>query len=95
MASLPAYNANALRKVDVLEELAVIKNAGKIYLTYSASDTGVNYCMGMLSVNEDADMLDSHMWQKKDTLCCNRMTARVSMLPDIIPLQKIMQEIPF
>ena len=40
-------------------------------------------------------MLDSHMWQKKDTLCCNRMTARVSMLPDIIPLQKIMQEIPF
>lgn len=49
----------------VNEGPAVIKNAGKIYLTYSASDTGVNYCMGMLSIDEDADMLDPRMWQKK------------------------------
>ena len=49
----------------VNEGPAVIKNAGRIYLTYSASDTGVNYCMGMLSVDEDADVLDPGMWQKK------------------------------
>ena len=49
----------------VNEGPAVIKNAGRIFLTYSASDTGVNYCMGMLSIDEDADMLDPRMWQKK------------------------------
>ncbi len=49
----------------VNEGPAVIKNAGKIYLTYSASDTGVNYCMGMLSIDEDGEILDPRAWQKK------------------------------
>lgn len=49
----------------VNEGPAVIKNAGKIYLTYSASDTGVNYCMGMLSIDEEAEILDPGAWQKK------------------------------
>lgn len=38
---------------------------GKIYLTYSASDTGINYCVGMLSVDEDADLLDPKQWRKE------------------------------
>ncbi len=38
---------------------------GKIYLTYSASDTGVNYCVGMMSVDEDADLLDPRQWKKE------------------------------
>lgn len=49
----------------VCEGPAVVKHEGKIYLTYSASDTGVNYCMGMLSIDEDADMLDPQMWSKR------------------------------
>ena len=44
---------------------AVIKRNGKIFLTYSASDTGIYYCMGMLSVDEDADLLDPRMWKKE------------------------------
>lgn len=48
----------------VNEGPAVIKHGGKIYLTFSASDTGVHYCMGMLSIEEDADVLDPHMWKK-------------------------------
>lgn len=48
----------------VNEGPAVLKHAGHIYLTYSASDTGVNYCMGMLSVSEDADPLDPANWTK-------------------------------
>ena len=36
----------------------------KIYLTYSASDTGVNYCMGMLSMDENQDVLDPANWKK-------------------------------
>ena len=49
----------------VNEGPAVIKRNGKIYLTYSASDTGINYCMGMLTADEDADLLDPLSWKKE------------------------------
>jgi len=49
----------------VNEGPAVIKNDGKIYLTYSASETGVDYCMGMLSVDEKDDLLDPSNWKKE------------------------------
>lgn len=49
----------------VNEGPAVLKKNGKIFLTYSASDTGVNYCMGMLSIDETGDMLDPAQWSKK------------------------------
>lgn len=49
----------------VNEGPSVIKHNGKIYLTYSASDTGVNYCMGMLTADEEADILDPRVWSKK------------------------------
>lgn len=49
----------------VNEGPAVLKHNGKIYLTYSASDTGVNYCMGMLCIDEKEDMLDPKKWSKK------------------------------
>lgn len=49
----------------VNEGPAVIKHNGRIYLTYSASDTGVNYCMGMMSISEDGDILDPRQWSKK------------------------------
>ena len=43
----------------------VLHSNGKIYLTYSASDTGINYCVGMLSIDEDADLLDPRQWKKE------------------------------
>ena len=49
----------------VNEGPAVIKRNGKIYLTYSASDTGVNYCMGMLTADENSDLLDPLSWKKE------------------------------
>lgn len=49
----------------VNEGPAVLKHNGRIFLTYSASDTGANYCMGMLSAEESADLLDPHMWNKR------------------------------
>ncbi len=49
----------------VNEGPAVIKRNGKIFLTYSASDTGANYCMGMLSADEDSDLLDPLSWKKE------------------------------
>lgn len=49
----------------VNEGPAVIKRNGKIYLTYSASDTSAAYCMGMLTADEGADMLDPRSWSKE------------------------------
>lgn len=49
----------------VNEGPAVIKNKGKIYLIYSASETGCCYCMGMLSVSEESDLLDRASWKKE------------------------------
>lgn len=49
----------------VNEGPAVVHNAGKIYLTYSASETGPEYCMGMLTADEDADLLDPRSWSKE------------------------------
>lgn len=48
----------------VNEGPAVIKNNGKIYLTFSASETGAAYCMGMLTADENADLLDPRSWEK-------------------------------
>jgi len=48
----------------VNEGPAVLKHEGRIFLTYSASDTGINYCMGMLSADADADLLDPRVWDK-------------------------------
>lgn len=49
----------------VNEGPAIIKKGGKIYLTYSASETGISYCLGMLTVSEEADLLDPRSWKKE------------------------------
>jgi GH43 family beta-xylosidase len=49
----------------VNEGPAVIKRNGKIFITYSASETGVPYCMGMLTADENADLLDPLSWRKE------------------------------
>jgi GH43 family beta-xylosidase len=49
----------------VNEGPAVIKRNGKIFLTYSASETGAPYCMGMLTADENSDLLDPLSWKKE------------------------------
>ncbi len=49
----------------VNEGPAVLKRNGKIFMTYSASETGVDYCMGMLTADEDSDLLDPLSWKKE------------------------------
>ena len=48
----------------VNEGPAILKKNGKIFLTYSASATDENYCMGMLVADEDSDLLDKNSWIK-------------------------------
>ncbi|MBQ3790744.1 MAG: family 43 glycosylhydrolase [Lachnospiraceae bacterium] len=52
-------------KIWVNEGPAVLKHDGRIYLTYSASATGAEYCMGMLSIDETDDLLDPRRWKKE------------------------------
>ncbi|MBE6070617.1 MAG: alpha-N-arabinofuranosidase [Clostridium butyricum] len=48
----------------VNEGPAILKKNGKIFLTYSASATDENYCMGMLTADEKSDLLNSDSWTK-------------------------------
>lgn len=41
-----------------------IKRNGKVFITYSASETGIDYCVGLLTADEDADLLDPNSWTK-------------------------------
>lgn len=51
-------------KYDVNEGPAVLVHGGRVFLTYSASATDANYCMGMLSAPVGADLLDPAVWRK-------------------------------
>lgn len=55
------------RGFKVNEGPAFLHRNGRVFLTYSASDTGTSYCMGMLWAKEDADLLDPGVWHKLDT----------------------------
>lgn len=48
----------------VNEGPAVLIRNGKVFITFSASDTSAAYCMGLLEADEDADLLDRASWTK-------------------------------
>ncbi|MHC4433018.1 MAG: glycoside hydrolase family 43 protein [Planctomycetota bacterium] len=48
----------------VNEGAAVIVRNGRVFISYSASATDHNYCIGLLWANESADLLDSASWHK-------------------------------
>ncbi len=48
----------------VNEGPAVINRNGKIFISYSASATDHNYCMGVLIADENSDLLNKDSWRK-------------------------------
>jgi GH43 family beta-xylosidase len=48
----------------VNEGPAVLEKHGRLFLTYSASATDHNYCMGLLTADADSDPLNASAWQK-------------------------------
>jgi len=48
----------------VNEGPAVLIRNGRVFISYSASATDHNYCMGLLSANEDKDLLNPVSWHK-------------------------------
>ncbi|MNE60662.1 Extracellular exo-alpha-(1-_5)-L-arabinofuranosidase precursor [compost metagenome] len=63
MISTPQYPWEVIG-FSVNEGAAVIKRNGRIFISYSASATDFNYCMGLLSADEDSDLLDAASWSK-------------------------------
>ena len=48
----------------VNEGAAVLKRNGRIYVFFSASGTGSEYCVGKLTASADADLMDAASWTK-------------------------------
>lgn len=48
----------------VNEGPAVLIRNGRVFLTYSASATDFNYCLGLLTAKDDANLLDPKSWTK-------------------------------
>lgn len=48
----------------VNEGPAVLQRHGRIFITYSAAGTGAEYCLGLLTADENADLLDPKSWTK-------------------------------
>ncbi|MBK8478170.1 MAG: glycoside hydrolase family 43 protein [Opitutaceae bacterium] len=48
----------------VNEGPAVLVRHGRVFVTYSAAGTGAEYCLGLLSADENADLLDPKSWAK-------------------------------
>jgi GH43 family beta-xylosidase len=63
MISTPEYSWEVIG-FKVNEGAAVLKRNGRIFISYSASATDHNYCMGLLYADESADLLDPDSWVK-------------------------------
>ncbi|BDR52334.1 alpha-N-arabinofuranosidase [Bombiscardovia nodaiensis] len=63
MLSKPEYDWECI-DFKVNEGPAVLRHDGMIYLTYSASGTGVPYAVGMLTAKQGSDLLDPASWTK-------------------------------
>ena len=50
----------------VNEGPAVLIRNGKVFISYSASATDENYCVGLLHADLDANLLDPRSWTKSD-----------------------------
>ena len=53
-------------RIPVNEGPAVMIHEGKIYLAFSASATGPEYCIGLMYADENADLMDITSWTKLD-----------------------------
>jgi GH43 family beta-xylosidase len=63
---VPTYDWET-RGYRVAEGPAVIQRNGRVFLTYSASATDANYCLGLLSAPAGADLLNPASWTKSAT----------------------------
>ena len=63
MLTTPEYGWE--RNVErVNEGPTILKHDGKIFIAFSAAGTGPEYCIGLLTADENADLMDPDSWTK-------------------------------
>ena len=62
--SEPVYSWEMNGDERINEGPAVLKKDGKIYVAFSGSTTGPEYCMGLLTADENSDLMDPISWKK-------------------------------
>ncbi|RZJ97914.1 MAG: arabinofuranosidase [Novosphingobium sp.] len=55
-----------IRGFKVAEAPAVIERNGRLFMTYSASATDARYCLGLLTIDAAADLMDARAWTKSE-----------------------------
>ena len=55
-----------VRGFKVNEAPAVLERHGRLFVTYSASATDARYCLGMLTADASADIMDANVWTKSE-----------------------------
>ncbi|MEK5397724.1 glycoside hydrolase family 43 protein [Paenibacillus sp. FSL K6-2859] len=63
MITMPEYDWEIIG-YKVNEGAAFVRKDNRVFLTYSASATDFNYCMGLLEADADSDLLDAASWRK-------------------------------
>lgn len=63
LLSKPEYDWEKIR-FSVNEGASVLKGDNKIFVFFSASGTGAEYCMGYLWADNDADLMNIESWNK-------------------------------
>ncbi|WP_419873339.1 glycoside hydrolase family 43 protein [Candidatus Pristimantibacillus sp. PTI5] len=63
MITTPEYDWEIIG-YKVNEGAAFLRKGNRVFLSYSASATDFNYCMGLLEADADADLLDATSWRK-------------------------------
>jgi GH43 family beta-xylosidase len=63
MITTPEYEWETIGFL-VNEGAAMLKRNGRIFISYSASATDFNYCMGLLSAEDTSDLMDPASWSK-------------------------------
>ncbi|CAN5248864.1 hypothetical protein BH10PSE12_BH10PSE12_04650 [soil metagenome] len=53
-----------IRGYKVAEAPAILARNGRLFMTYSASATDARYCLGMLTIADDANLMDASAWTK-------------------------------
>lgn len=62
----PEYDWERVR-IPVNEGPAAMIHGGKIFLAFSASATGPEYCIGLMYADENADLMNPESWTKLDS----------------------------
>ncbi len=53
-------------KIPVNEGPAFMRHGGRVFMAFSASATGPEYCVGLMYADENADLTDISVWTKLD-----------------------------